>query len=87
MRNSLRNELLDAMLDGSFGSGIVITRQDVIARFTSFSENYTKVFLSNSEMTTAAHSPTYTKFTQRISDGVYRVHPEALVARLQELEQ
>ena len=87
MPTSLRNALLDAILDGSAGNGLLITRQEIVERFPSFSENYTGVFLSNSEMSTATHSPTYKKFTQRVSDGVYRVHPQALVDRLNEREQ
>ncbi|MDD2108734.1 hypothetical protein NP554_21870 [Pseudomonas asiatica] len=87
MSISLREAFLDAILDGTLGKGLLVTRQEVIALFPGFSENYKKVFLSNSEMSTATHSPTYKKFTQRVSDGIYRVHPQVLVERLSEREQ
>jgi hypothetical protein len=80
---TLRERLLDAMLDGELGRGLVITRQELIQHFPDVPESTTGVFLSNSEITTGAtHSPNYTPFTQRLSEGTYRVHPSALAERL-----
>jgi len=80
---TLRERLLDAMLDGEIGHGLVVTRQELIQYFADVSEATTGVFLSNSEITTGApHSPMYTHFTQRLSEGRYRIHPAALVERL-----
>ncbi len=82
---SLRERFLDAMIDGELGRGLVISRQDFMAHFHVDNPATTGVFLSNSEVVTGApHSPTYTHFTQRVSDGVYRVLPEALAARMRE---
>lgn len=80
---TLRERLLDAMLDGEIGKGLVVTRQELISHFDDVNSATTGVLLSNSEMTTGVpHSPTYTHFTQRISEGRYRIHPGALVERL-----
>lgn len=83
---SLKNQLLDAVLDGRLGRGLIVTRQDVIQAFPDEAESYTSVLLSNAEMETATHSPTWDKFTQRVDRGVYRIHPEALGKRLAERE-
>lgn len=81
----LRERLLDAMIDGEFGKGLVVTRQEFMQHFCNDNSATTGVFLSNSEMETGVlHSPTYTHFTQRINEGVYRVHPNALLARMHE---
>lgn len=73
---ALRERLLDAILDGEIGQGLVITRQELIRYFRDVNEATTGVLLSNSELTTGApHSPTYTHFTQRLSEGRYRIHP------------
>lgn len=80
---TLRERLLDAMLDGKIGNGLIVTRQELISHFADVNSATTGVFLSNSEMTTGvSHSPTYTHFTQRVSEGRYRIHPSALVERL-----
>ena len=66
---SLRTDVLDAVIDGHLGKGLVITRQAVIQFFSDVAESYTGVFLSNSEMTTGVSSPTYDHFTQRVGVG------------------
>ena len=80
----LREQLLDAMLDGKLGHGLVVTRQEALKYFSNENPASIGVLLSNSEIDTAVHSPTWTKFTQRIGDATYRVHPSALAARLEE---
>jgi hypothetical protein len=82
---SLRTDVLDAVIDGRLGKGLVVTRQAVIQLFSDVPETYTGVFLSNSEMTTGTSSPTYDHFTQRIGVGTYRIHPQALLDRMSEL--
>ena len=80
---TLRERLLDAILDGKIGKGLVVTRQELMSHFDDVNSATTGVLLSNSEMTTGVpHSPTYTHFTQRISEGQYRIHPSALAERL-----
>ena len=82
---TLRERLLDAMIDGQLGRGLVVTRQEFMDHFGNDNQATTGVFLSNSEVVTGApHSPSYTHFTQRVSDGVYRILPEALAARMRE---
>lgn len=81
----LRERFLDAIIDGKIGKGLVVTRQEFMQYFSSDNAATTGVFLSNSEMESGIlHSPTYTHFTQRISEGVYRVHPNALLTRMNE---
>jgi hypothetical protein len=82
---TLRERFLDAVIDGRIGNGIVVTRQDFISHFNSDNPATTGCFLSNSELTTGArHSPTYDHFTMRVSEATYRVHPQALLERMQE---
>lgn len=79
---TLRNRLLDAILDGKLGTGIVVTRRDFIRHFSDVPESTTGVFLSNSELKTGVdHSPHYEHFTERLAEGIYRIHPGALLVR------
>ncbi len=82
---TLRNRFLDSIIDGQLGNGITVTRQDFIQFFSNENPATTGCFLSNSEIVTGApHSPNYTHFTLRISEGVYHIHPGALQNRMQE---
>ena len=81
----LRERLLDALIAGQIGHGIVVTRQEFIQHFSDVGEGYTGVLLSNAEITTAPpHSPTYKYFTIRLRKGVYLIHPNAILERMQE---
>jgi hypothetical protein len=42
---SLRTDVLDAVIDGRLGKGLVVTRQAVIQLFSDVPETYTGVFL------------------------------------------
>jgi hypothetical protein len=77
---SLREEILDAVIDGHIGQNGIVTRPEVIRYFKNHPKSYTGVILSNSEMD-RDHSPTYRTFTQRIGDGRYRIHPEIIAQR------
>jgi len=77
---SLREDILDAVIDGHIGQNGVVTRQEVIRYFKNHPESYTGVILSNSEMD-RDHSPTYKSFTQRIGNGRYRIHPGIIAQR------
>lgn len=82
---SLRDRMLDAMIDGKLGTGLVVTRQELITFFPDENPATTGVFLSNSEIETGKpHSPTYKHFTERLAEATYRIHPQALLARLAE---
>lgn len=80
--DSIHDHLLDAMLDGQIGSGLIVTRQEVMSFFDNVNKSYTGVMLSNAEMETSDHSPTWRKYTRRIGKGTYRIHPIALANRL-----
>ena len=77
---TLRTRVLDAFLDGRFGRGLVVTRQELVKYFSDVDPGTTGVFLSNSEID-AEHSPHYPICTQRISEGEYRILPSALLER------
>lgn len=82
---TLRERFLDALIDGKLGNGIMVTRQEFMQHFSNDNQATTGVFLSNSEINTGApHSPTYNHFTLRVTDGQYRVHPQALQERMQQ---
>ena len=44
---TLREKLLDAVIDGQLGNGLVVTRQAFIHHFKEVTESYTGVFLAN----------------------------------------
>ena len=84
---TLRVRFLDAIIDGDLAHGLVVTRQEFIQFFSDVNADTTGCFLSNSEIVTGTpHSPMYTHFTLRVSEGVYRVHPGALMERMRERE-
>jgi len=77
---SLKEEIIDAVIDGNIGRNGVVTRQEVIRYFQDRPQSYTGVILSNSEMD-RDHSPTYETFTQRVSKGRYCIHPGIIAQR------
>lgn len=80
---SLADRLLDASIDGVLGTGLQVTRQQFIKFFSELPINSSGTFLSNSEIS-SANTPTYRKMTIRVSDGVYIIHPEALLERMKQ---
>ncbi|WP_124490716.1 hypothetical protein [Burkholderia stagnalis] len=82
---SLRNRFLDAIIDGRIGNGITVSRQEFMEFFLHENPATTGCFLSNSEIETGSqHSPNYTHFTLRISEGKYLIHPDAIKIRMTE---
>jgi len=81
---SLRERFLDALIDGRLGQNGVVSRREFMAFFHDEKKTYTGVFLSNSEMQTGQHSPTYRRFTVRLGKGVYRADAEAIRERKRE---
>lgn len=78
---TLRERFLDAVIEGRIGHGLIVTRKEFMDYFADENPAYTGVFLSNSEIKTGTHSPTWEHFTSRVKPGVYRVHPAALLQR------
>ncbi len=81
---SLRDRFLDAVIDGKIGDGIIVTREQFMNFFGQENPATTGCFLSNSEIETGSHSPTYRHFTLRASKGSYRIHPDALKLRMEQ---
>jgi hypothetical protein len=80
---TLKNSLLDAMIDGVIGSGIVVSVADLKTTFSGqYSDNYLNTFLANSEM--EALTSGYPAFTSRIGEGLYRIHPVELLYRMRD---
>jgi hypothetical protein len=76
---SLRSELIAAVQGGVLPK--VFTCQQVKEFFgRRYSRNYLNCALSNSEVLTSDHSPTYKKFTIRRDVGTYEIHPSLLLA-------
>lgn len=81
--DSLRNKVLDAVIDGEFGKGIVVSVSELKARFgEEYSVNYLNTFLANSEM--EALTAGYRRFTIRVGEGVYQIHPVELLYRMRD---
>lgn len=85
-QDSLRNLLLDAVIDGNFGNGIVVSTAELKAKFAGgdFSDNYLSTFLSSSEV--GALTSGYHRFTIRIDEGRYQIHPVELLFRMRDRE-
>lgn len=80
---TLKNSLLDAIIDGEFGNGIVVSVADLKSTFAGkFEDSTLETFLPNSEL--GALTSGYHRFTIRISKGVYRVHPAELLDRMRD---
>lgn len=75
---SLKTDILDAVIAGNLP--YIVSRQQVMDHFPHYSESYSGVILSNSEIEQGA-SPTYDKFTTRIGRGVYEIHPQIVTDR------
>ena len=74
---SLRSEIIEAV-----NSGMLPKRfscQDIKQQFgRKYSKGYLACHLSNSEVITSDHSPTYKKYVVRQDVGVYELHPSLL---------
>lgn len=82
---SLRERVLDALIDGELGRGLIVTRQDLMHYFARENPATTGVLLSHSESESGVlQRPGQTQFTHRVAEGVYRISPTALAARMQE---
>jgi hypothetical protein len=78
---TLRVSIIDAVIDGTLGNGIVVTRQQVMSEFNGkFADKYLSVILSNSEID--ANQKGYRPFTIRIDEGKYQIHPLELLYRM-----
>ena len=80
----LRIKIIDEFIQGNIGRQGIILRQEVIDYFKNYPKSYTGVILSNSEKETE-HSPTYKKFTIRISKGKYKISTQIINRRRKEL--
>ena len=80
---SLANRFLDASIDGLLGTGLKVTRQEFMNFFSELPLGSSGTFLSYSEIG-SANTPTYRKITIRVTDGVYRIHPAALLERMKQ---
>ena len=79
----LRNLLLDAVIDGEIGKGIVVSVAELKSKFFGkFEDSTLDTFLSNSEL--GALTSGYHRFTIRISKGLYRIHPTELLHRMRD---
>jgi hypothetical protein len=82
---ALRELILNAVIDGELGTGLVVTRQQVMEKFKGkFADNYLSTILANSEM--GAKTSGYPPFTIRIADGKYQIHPVELLYRMRDRE-
>lgn len=80
---ALRELILNAVIDGELGVGLVVTRHQVMEKFKDkYSDKYLSVILANSEMD--AKTSGYPPFTIRIEEGMYRIHPVELLYRMRD---
>jgi hypothetical protein len=81
---TLRNVLLDAVIEGKLGNGIIVSTAELKAYVADgkFSDNYLATFLPNSEM--GALTAGYRRFTIRVDEGVYQIHPVELLYRMRD---
>ena len=82
--NSLKSRFINAIASGELGKideqGIVFTLKEFKAHFSEIKTDYINSFLPASTMEAGRIEMTNTKFLFRIRKGVYRVHPDLLLA-------
>jgi hypothetical protein len=84
---SLRQRLLDAVIDGKIGKGIVVTRAQMLRHFKDDKPTYVGSFLPNSEMDAKEKFGSVAKaFVIRVDTGKYQIHPTAIQERMRERE-
>lgn len=83
VEQALREQILNAVIDGELGDGLVVTRKQVMEKFKGkFEDSYLSVILSNSEM--GAKTSGYPPFTIKHGRGKYRIHPVELLYRMRD---
>ena len=82
---SLREDLLDGIINGKIGRGLVVTRKEFVEYFarSQYSEKYISSFLSDSELG-SKHSTSYEKFTMQVEEGKYCIDPFAVFQRMKD---
>ena len=82
--NSLRSRFINAITSGNLGrvdeQGITFTLKEFKLYFSEIKTDYINSFLPASTIETGRMEMSHTKFLFRIRKGVYRVHPELLLA-------
>ena len=82
--NSLRSRFISAIASGVLGrvdeSGTIFTLKDFKQCFSEIKTDYINSFLPASTIESGRMEISHTKFLFRIRKGVYRVHPDLLLA-------
>jgi len=80
---TLVDRFLDAVIDGHLGTGLAVTKQDLITYLDSDFEVTTGCFLSNSGIRAGQeHINHYEPLTLRMRVDVFRILPSVLKARM-----
>ncbi len=82
--NSLRSRFINVIASGDLGrvdeQGISFTLKEFKACFSEIKTDYINSFLPASTIEQGRMEMSHTKFLFRIRKGVYRVHPDLLLA-------
>lgn len=85
---TLKQRFMNAVIAGELGkmtdSGAVVTVPEFKAYFSDINEGYAETFLPAAVIETGQYSATHTRYLFRVRNGVYRVHPEALLRDIKE---
>lgn len=85
---TLKDRFLNAVNAGELGKasefGTIVTVMEFKAYFDDINEGYAETFLPAAVIEAGQYSATHTRFLFRVQNGVYRVHPEALLDGIKE---
>lgn len=83
---TLKQRFLEAVKEGELGtlddSGVMVTFKEFKSHFPDIKSQYIMSFLPAATIEPGQLSMSHTKFVFRIRKGVYRVHEDALQARV-----
>lgn len=87
---TLKQRFLKAVSLGELGQpgrfGIIVTTREFRAHFCDVNDDYLETFLPAATIEAGRYQATNTRYMFRISNGVYRVHTDALISTRGELE-
>lgn len=84
----LKTRFLSAVVSGELGrldeNGAIVTMREFKQYFADIKTQYSGSFLPSVTIEIGQHTATRTHYVFRVRKGVYRVHPDAIQAHIQE---
>jgi len=86
---TLKQRFLDAIVQGKLGTvedeGVVFTLQEFKDCFSDIKSHYINSFLPGATLEIGQHTMQHTRYLFRLKTGLYRVHPDAIQAHIEQM--